>query len=207
MTFPQNNSQPQQVSLPKKKKKWPWVVGVVAALLVISAMSNGGDKDDPKVATARTASAEVASVDASPQAVTTTPASVPGLNTPVRDGKFEFVVTEIESGLSSLGDNPFLTEKAQGQFVIVTMTVQNTSDQPKSLSPSDQEMYDAKGRKFSADTSAAFSLDTDVAIWDEINPGNAVTMRVVFDMPTDAVPAEIELHDSMFSGGTRVSLT
>lgn len=213
MSFPQNNSQPQQVSLPTKRKKWPWAVGVVAALLVISAMSNGGDKDEPKVAAAQPASAAVAPIAASPQAATTTtttttkPASRPGMNTPVRDGKFEFVVTDVESGLSSIGDNPYLTEKAQGQFVIVTMTVQNTSDQPKSLSPSDQEMYDAKGRKFSADTSAAFSLDTDVTIWDEINPGNTVTMRVVFDMPTDAVPAEIDLHDSMFSGGTRVSLT
>ncbi|WP_341353356.1 MULTISPECIES: hypothetical protein [Rhodococcus] len=31
-------------------------------------------------------------------------------------------------------------------------------------------------------------------------------MPVVFDMPVDAVPASIELHDSMFSGGVTVSL-
>lgn len=207
MTIPQYNFQPQQVSAPKKKKKWPWVVGAIIALLIVGAMSNGGDKDEPKASATPTTSAQVAPADASTREVTTTPATNPGMHAPVRDGKFEFVVTDIESGLSEIGDNPYLTEKAQGQFVIVTMTVLNTSDQPKSLSPSDQKMYDAKGRKFSADTSAAFSLDTDVAIWDEINPGNSVTMRVVFDMPTDAVPAEIELHDSMFSGGTRVGLT
>lgn len=62
------------------------------------------------------------------------------------------------------------------------------------------------GREFGPDTSAALNLDTDVAFWDEINPGNTVTMPVVFDMPAGAVPDAIELHDSMFSGGVTVSL-
>ncbi len=113
----------------------------------------------------------------------------------------------MEAGLASLGDNPFLAEEAQGRFVIVTMTVTNISDAPKGLSPSDQKLIDAQGREFSPpDTSAALNLDTDVAFWDEINPGNTVTMPVVFDMPAGAVPDAIELHDSMFSGGVTVSL-
>ena len=43
-------------------------------------------------------------------------------------------------------------------------------------------------------------------MWDNINPGNTVEVKVVFDMPKDAVPATIELHDSMFSGGAKVAL-
>lgn len=197
----------------KKSKKWPWIVGAIAAVVVIGAVSGGGD-DEKKTATTP-APAEVAAVDGAAAAAPAAPAAsapapkkaaVPGMGTPVRDGKFEFVVTDVESGLSTVGDNPFLTEKAQGQFVIVTMTVQNTADKPKGLSPSDQEMYDTQGRKFTANTMAAIALDSDVSVWDEINPGNKVTMKVVYDMPADAVPAEIELHDSMFSGGTRVAL-
>ncbi len=124
----------------------------------------------------------------------------------MRDGKFEFVVTDVESGLASVGDNPFLEKKAQGQFVVVTMTVQNTSDKPKGLSAGNQNLFDAEGRKFTPDTMAAIALDSDVAVWDDINPGNKVTMKVVYDMPADAVPAEIELHDSVFSGGVTVAL-
>src|SRR5690606_22399841 len=101
---------------------------------------------------------------------------------------------------------PYLAKEAQGQFVIVTMTVSNISDQPKSLSPSDQKLVDEQGRTFGPDTSAALNLDSDVPIWDQINPGNTVTMPVVFDMPVDAVPTAIELHDSMFSNGVTVSL-
>ncbi|MGF7121317.1 DUF4352 domain-containing protein [Rhodococcus sp. BE178] len=225
MTAPQNPlpGQPNQfpatppaVQPPKKKsKKWPWVVGAIAAVVVISAISNG--KDDATPADGQTAAADVVAVDAAAPAAPAAPApapapapaakkALPGLNAPVRDGKFEFVVTDVETGLGTVGDNPFLTKKAQGQFVIVTMTVQNTSDKPKGLSPSDQELYDSQGRKFTADTSAGIALDSDVSVWDEINPGNKVTMKVVYDMPADTAPAEMELHDSMFSSGSRVAL-
>lgn len=219
MTAPQNPLGPNQFPATpppaqpaKKSKKWPWIVGAIAAVVVIGAIGSGGE-DDPKPTTGQAAGAAVVAGDAAapaaPAAAPAAPAvkeALPGLNAPVRDGKFEFVVTGVESGLSTVGDNPFLTEKAQGQFVVVTMTVQNTSDKPKGLSPSDQEMYDSQGRKFTADTSAGIALESDVSFWDEINPGNKVTMKVVFDMPADAVPAEMELHDSVFSGGSRVAL-
>ncbi|RVW06282.1 DUF4352 domain-containing protein [Rhodococcus spongiicola] len=219
MTIPQQPFQGQPVPqapqqpINKKSKKWPWIVGVIAAFIVIGAVSGG---EDDKKSTDAASPAEVAAVDAvssaapAPAAPAPAPAPapkpVPGMGTPVRDGKFEFVVTDVVTGLSTVGDNPFLTEQAQGQFVVVTMTVQNTSDKPKGLSPDNQEMYDTQGRKFTADTMAGIALDSEVSIWDEINPGNKVTMKVVYDMPADAVPAEMELHDSMFSGGTRVAL-
>ncbi|WP_072689839.1 DUF4352 domain-containing protein [Rhodococcus marinonascens] len=212
MTFPQQPAPPQPIppaQPPKNKaKKWPWIVGAIAAVVGISAVAGGGE-DDTKTADAPAPAAVDAVAPAADQLEEVAPApeqTLPGLGTPVRDGKFEFVVTDVETGLSSIGDNPFLTSEAQGQFVVVTMTVQNTSDEPKGLSPSSQDMYDAQGRKFTADTSAGIALDSDVSIWDEINPGNTVTMKAAYDMPADAVPAEIELHDSMFSGGTRVAL-
>ncbi len=188
---------------PKKKRKWPWIVGGIVAVFVVASMA-GGEDDNPSGSANSDNPARVVDAPAAAPVKDNTPAA---MNTPpVRDGKFEFVVTGVESGLASLGDNPFLAEEAQGQFVIVTMTVTNISDAPKGLSPSDQKLIDAQGREFGPDTSAALNLDTDVAFWDEINPGNTVTMPVVFDMPAGAVPDAIELHDSMFSGGATVSL-
>lgn len=198
----------------KKSKKWRWIIGIPAVLIALSIFANLGDHEPqtkapapaPTSAATSAASENNTLPDAPAAAEPEAPAALPGIGTPVRDGKFEFTVTDVVSGLTEVGDNPYLIEKAQGQFTVVTVSVLNTSDEPKGLSPDAQEMYDADGRKFSADTSAAIGLDTDVAIWDEINPGNSVSMKVVFDMPVGAVPAEIELHDSMFSGGTRVSL-
>lgn len=192
---------------PKKKaRKWPWIVGTIVALGVIGSVAGGGDKDKPAPA-AGSAPAIVGDAPGAAPAAPAKPAKqVAGIGTPVRDGKFEFTVTNVESGLTSLGDNPFLAKKAQGQFVVVTMTVQNTSDEPKGVSPDNQELFDSQSRKFTADTSAGLNLDTDVAFWDEINPGNTVTLKVVYDMPAGAVPASMELHDSMFSGGVEVTL-
>ncbi|TYQ10798.1 UNVERIFIED_ORG: uncharacterized protein DUF4352 [Gordonia westfalica J30] len=193
---------------PKKKKKWPWIVGILVVLIVIiAAVSGGGDDSSDNTASSGGSNSGDQAGSGSDNGDEKTDEQAAGLNTPVRDGKFEFVVKNVEAGLSSVGDNQFLTEEAQGQFVIVTMTVSNTSKEPKSFSPSDQKLFDTEGRSFEPDTSAQISLGAgDIPVWDNINPGNTVEVKVVYDMPTDAKPASIELHDSMFSDGVKVNL-
>lgn len=187
---------------PKKKKKWPWILGILVVLIVIIAVATSGGGDDSD----NTASSNNSS--SSDQGGSGDGESTPGLNTPVRDGKFEFVVTNVESGLKSVGENEFLTEEAQGQFVVVTMTVENTSKEPKDFSPTSQKLVDAEGREFEPDTSAQIALGgSDIPVWDNINPGNKVEVKLVYDMPADAKPAGIELHDSMFSNGVKVNLS
>ncbi len=183
---------------PKKKRKWPWIALAVLVVLMIVAVAGGGDKE--KGEQDATATSGATTTDKAEET------KDPGLNTPVRDGKFEFVVTRVEKGLSSVGDNPYLTQKAQGQFVVVSISIKNTSDKPQSFSPSSQKMKDTEGRSFESDTSAQIALQSDIPVYDKINPGNTVRVKLVYDMPKDAVPATIELHDSIFSGGSTVSL-
>ncbi|AFA72557.1 hypothetical protein GPOL_c15080 [Gordonia polyisoprenivorans VH2] len=185
---------------PKKKRKWPWILGAIVVLIIIIAVATSGGSDDSSPSGSQNGSAQNAPANGGGE-------QAAGLNTPVRDGKFEFVVTGVEKGLASVGDNPYLTEQAQGQFVVVTMTVKNISDKAYGFSPSDQKLLDAQGREFEPSTSAQIALGgSDIPVWDNINPGNTVTAKVVFDMPKDAVPTAIELHDSMFSGGAKVTL-
>ncbi|MBM7277393.1 DUF4352 domain-containing protein [Gordonia rubripertincta] len=196
---------------PPKKKKWPWIVGILVALIVIiAAVSGGGDDSSDKTASSGSSnSGEQADSggDNGDNGDKKADEQAAGLNTPVRDGKFEFVVTNVESGLSSVGDNEFLTAEAQGQFVVVTMTVNNTSKEPKDFSPTNQKLVDTEGRSFEPDTTAQIYLGgSDIPVWDNVNPGNTVEVKVVYDMPVDAKPASIELHDSMFSGGVKVNL-
>jgi hypothetical protein len=41
---------------------------------------------------------------------------------------------------------------------------------------------------------------------DDINPGNSIQVQAAFDVPPGTQPAELELHDSMFSGGVKLQL-
>ena len=67
-------------------------------------------------------------------------------------------------------------------------------------------LFDTKGRKFSANSMASMADESSQVLWEEINPGNAVKGKVYFDIPKGAKLANLELHDSAFSGGVRVRL-
>lgn len=129
-----------------------------------------------------------------------------GIGTEVRDGRFSFVVNEVQSGLSEIGENEFLREYAQGQFVVVDLSVTNHGDRPQSFSSSNQKLFDTQGRQFSNSSMAEISLQDGSEWYTNINPGNTISTRVVFDIPADAEPASIKLHDSAFSRGADVSL-
>lgn len=187
----------------KKKKKWPWIVGAIVVLFVIIGLTTGGEdkKEDAAPAAPTAQAADGASAAPAPKK------SVPGIGAEVRDGKFGFVVTSIETGVATVGDNPYLQKQAQGQFILVHLDVTNTSDKPQSYFASNQKLIDAKGREFAPDAMAAINFEADTAIGGEINPGLSKSMTIVFDIPADATPAELEVHDSAFSGGGTIALT
>ncbi|MEU7139480.1 DUF4352 domain-containing protein [Nocardia sp. NPDC046473] len=188
------------------------IVGLCGFGTIIAAVNSGDDKRTDKTASSAAAAPATSAASAPGAPLAEKPpaakpsAGLPGLNTPVRDGKFEFVVTGIQNGLAVVGDNPYLQRKAQGAYTIVSITVQNISDKPQGFSPSAQYLFDAQNRKFENDTMAAIDLQSDTSMYASVNPGNAVTAQVVFDLPPGAVPSHIVLHDSIFSGGVKVTL-
>ncbi|NIL74919.1 DUF4352 domain-containing protein [Rhodococcus sp. B10] len=217
--FPQGQpyAQPQPPAA-KKKRKWPWVVGGVVVVLIIAGMAGGKD-EDKSTTTAQSTSAAAPAVPAAaaapaapvePVAAAPAPAptkSAPGIGEEVRDGKFGFTVTGVESGIATVGDNPYLQKDAMGQFVLVHVTVTNTSDKAQSYFGSNQKLFDAQGREFENDTMAAINFESETAIGGDINPGLSQDVTIVFDIPVDAVPTTLEVHDSMFSGGAEIALS
>ncbi|MFR9751397.1 DUF4352 domain-containing protein [Nocardia sp. 004] len=199
---------PQHPVQPKKSKTPKILLLVVVAIVAfcgIGGLIAGAGGDDSPATTDSAADAKADSPTApGPAAAENEP--TPGLNTPVRDGKFEFVVTGVETGVAEIGDNPYLRKTAQGSYTIVSITVRNISDVPYGFSPGNQDLYDTEGRKFGNDSMAAISLQPDTSLYASINPGNTITAQMVFDLPAEAQPDYIELHDSMLSGGVTVSL-
>ena len=130
--------------------------------------------------------------------------AAPGIGDKVRDGKFEFTVVKITKK-ASVG-NDMVGTKAQGVFVLVHVKVKNIGKKAQLFDSSSQKLFDTDDREFSADGEAGIYLGDSNSFLNEINPGNQVKGIVVFDVPKDATPAKLELHDSPFSGGVKVSL-
>ncbi|GAB3581233.1 DUF4352 domain-containing protein [Calidifontibacter terrae] len=223
---------PPYVQAPPPKKSWflrhKILSGLGALVLVAaigSAVSGGGgansnaaasSSDTGTSAAANSASSAAATdskTDSKSAAETATQTKTgskvekkdPGLGTPVRDGKFEFTVTKVKTGVKSIGDQ-YLGKQAQGSFVLISVTVKNIGDKSQTMFDDNQKVTDTQGRQFSADTEASIYLKNNNLWMNEINPGNTATGTLIYDMPAGATPASLELHDSAFSGGVTVSL-
>ncbi|UGT53759.1 DUF4352 domain-containing protein [Nocardia asteroides] len=182
--------QPYPPQPPRKKSKvWLWVLlGILAMILLLCAgcltvFKSGVDKAAEE-STSRSTAAPVGSE--------------------VRDGKFAFVVTKVDPPVAAVGDNEYLRKEAQGEFILVYVDVTNTAAEPQTYFGSNQKLIDDQGREFANDIEAELNVNTDLSAG--INPGNKVSVIIAFDVPKGTVPAAIEFHDSMFSGGTRVAL-
>jgi Domain of unknown function (DUF4352) len=154
----------------------------------------------------RTAPAPAAAVPGPARSVPADRPGPAGIGTEVRDGEFAFAVTEVQTGVQVLGED-LLRSEAQGSYVLVHVTVTNIGTESQLFTGASQKLFDAQGREFSADTGAAImSVPDSRSFLTAINPGNSVDGVLVFDMPEGLAPAAIELHESMFSPGVRVTL-
>jgi hypothetical protein len=125
-----------------------------------------------------------------------------GLNQPVRDGKFEFVVTDASVPQHWVG-----SPQPRGQWFIATMTVTNTGNEPQSFFAQNQKLIDSAGRTYAADSMAAMAMNpTDTTMVMDMNPGFSITVKVPFDVPSGTPVSAVEVHDSAFSGGARITV-
>ena len=215
---PQWQGQPWQPPppAPKKSRAWLWVVvsiaGVFTLCLVIGAIQNftGHGRAKTTADTAQAAGpAKTATPAAKKPAATTAAAkapTAPGLGDKVRDGKFEFVATGMDCSKTRVGDE-YLHTDAQGKFCVVALTVKNIGTEAQTFTGTAQKAYDASGASFDDDTGAELYANKSAETFlNDINPGNTVHGKVIFDVPKTTVLTTIELHDSSWSGGVKVSL-
>jgi hypothetical protein len=130
--------------------------------------------------------------------------ALPGLNTAVQDGKFEFIVASMSCGHASVS-RAFVSRPAQGQFCLVGLTVRNIATRAQTFADAFQKAAGPSGDTYGTDTAAGLLANSDGAnIWTLINPGNTANGTIVFDIPAAASIATVELHDSALSRGVTV---
>jgi hypothetical protein len=194
------------------KKTWFRVVAALFVLGVINSATSDGDKTQ-ETGTAEAAPAPTVVDSAAPteeaveevvEEAAPEPAP-PGIGQPAADGDFSFVVQAIDCSLTEMGGE-YLGTTAQGRFCVVSLTVTNIGNSAQTFDGDNATLLNAAGQEFSADSGAAFYLEDSSSFYEEINPGNTLNSKVVFDVPAGTTPTAIELHDSMFSGGVTVAL-
>ena len=76
--------------------------------------------------------------------------------------------------------------------------------EPRSYYGQNQKLIDMSGREYQVSSDADLNMNS-YGLVDNINPGNAIEVKVPFDVPPDTQMSMLELHDSMFSAGVRVA--
>lgn len=74
-----------------------------------------------------------------------------------------------------------------------------------SLFHSDQTLVDDQGREHSTSSQALFHEESPLFL-EEINPGNTLEGALIFDIPADAIPAELKLSAGLWGDPVNVSL-
>jgi hypothetical protein len=177
------------------------VVGAVGVLIVLFGVG---------------AAAENRGRDSSPAAVNgpagrrstppRTAAEVPGLGDPVRDGKFEFVVSRVDCSRSTVGLE-HLKRTAAGRYCVLSVSIRNIADQPKFFLGRAQKVSDGAGNEYRDDELAGLAANRqNQTFLRKIGPGGEVSGKIVFDVPKGTRLTTAELHDSYFSGGVQVAL-
>jgi hypothetical protein len=130
-----------------------------------------------------------------------------GMGTKVRDGKFEFIVTGVESPGKTLAGKTGKTLTAQGEFVIVRVNVTNIGKEALTPNCACQLLSDNTGQKFRP-SSAILSTKEALKFVQLIEPGQTVKgVLVLFDVAPGTKVVNIELHDTPLSPGVKVKLS
>lgn len=115
----------------------------------------------------------------------------------VRDRTFDFTVTQVDSSKT------FRDKRANGVYVIVSLTTKNVGVDPMLFEWSAQRLEDSTRRQYSAIFMVpSLSGNVDNAI----DPGQEVPITLLFDVPPGTKPTQIVLHESTFSDGAPVNL-
>jgi hypothetical protein len=194
-----------------KKKIIGGVIATVVVLVVVGAAAVvmtlrtdvGKATVTHKPSDASAGTSVVASAPEKGQEAPTLEDQARSVGEPVRDGNFEFVVAGIERAPVVADPGfPDLQKSAQGEYVLVKMTVTNVSAEPQTFFASFNKLSDGT-TEFRSDDEAWIYLGNTLA---DLNPGDTIDTAVVFDVPVGTDPESIELHDGPFSEGVTVGL-
>jgi hypothetical protein len=90
---------------------------------------------------------------------------------------------------------------------VVSLSVRNIADRPQLFLSRAQKAFDVAGAGYTSDEIAGLFANRETQTFlRKIDPGDRVVGKLVFDVPTTTTLTTVELHDSLFSGGVKVTV-
>lgn len=152
-------------------------------------MGGGADQSTESTTTqAADPATQDAAEEATAEATQEAAPAAPGIGETVSDEKAAFTVTAFGDPVSTYGESPF-EETAQGEFRVADVTIKNLDSTKLSLFSSDVVAKDAAGNEYEPTT---VFTDQEVLSLEEVNPGNEVAKKVVFDVPAGTQLVTVE---------------
>jgi hypothetical protein len=131
------------------------------------------------------------------------PTASSGSGPQASDGGLTFAVTGVETAPSVQYQDAPVEKTAQGEFLIVHMTVLNSGDAQATYLGTLQKLK-AGGTTYSIDDEATFYLNGGLA---ELNPGDTADVAIAFDVPQGTSPDSLEVHGDPIGTGVEVPLS
>jgi len=120
-----------------------------------------------------------------------------------RDGALEFTINEVRCRVTEIG--VLLKKHPDGQYCLVKVNVHNSGNTTLSLVANQQFMFDQTGGKHEAYSGSRWYFPLE-SLWNSIKPGADVSGTLVFDIPSDAHPSRLELHDGLLGDGVTIQV-
>ena len=118
------------------------------------------------------------------------------------DGPLSFAVAGVETGATVSSTDAPVEKTAQGEYIVVRMSVINTGDAPAQFLGILQKLH-AGGTTYTIDDEATFYVGGGFV---EIPPGGQALVGVAYDVPPGTVAESIELHTDPLSPGVQLPL-
>jgi len=170
------------------------VLGIFVVLLFVGIIGSSGDNTTNQAQTKTPSSnSEAASA----------PASAPTtykIGDRVVVGERAYTVTNVKTA-SYVGDE-YYKVKADGIFVIVSMTIENIGKESGTMSTNDAKIIDSQGRTYESDNEAWSSLNDNLFL-KQIQPGLPAKGETIFDVPK-GITCNLEVSEGGWGTDTKL---
>jgi hypothetical protein len=131
------------------------------------------------------------------------PTAASGSGPQASDGGLTFAVTGVENAPTVQYQDAPVEKTAAGEFLIVHMTVLNSSDAQGTFLATLQKLK-AGGTTYDIDDEATAYLN---GTWADLAPSDSADLAIAFDVPPDTSGESLEVHGQPMSAGVDVPLS